>query len=177
VLGFGLASMAVGLVLLSIIDEVSGYLFILLGSIVYVAGWVPAVGPATTAVMNAVPAAQAGDGSSVNQMTRRVGAAVGVAVLGTIFSSVYAARLGDVIKGLPRASVKLAESSIGGAAQVAEGLSGLARDTMLATADRAFVSAVQVAFVFSAVVTATAVVVVARTLRAPKPGSPKSLSK
>jgi len=176
VLVFGLSCMAAGLIVLSVIDEVSGYLFVLVGCLVYVAGWAPSLGPATTAIMNAVPAAQTGDAASVNQITRQVGGAVGVAVLGTIFTSVYAMRLAGAIETLPRASVKLAESSIGGAAQVADSLGSSARNILLAAADKAFVYGVQVAFIVAAVLTAAGVAVVAMALREQTPRSTTSSS-
>lgn len=50
--------------------------------------------PASTVIMNALPADQAGDGSSLSMVSRFVGAAIGVAVLGSVFTSVYARKLG-----------------------------------------------------------------------------------
>jgi hypothetical protein len=49
--------------------------------------------PATTAVMNALPTTKAGDGSAVNQLTRQVGGALGIAVIGRVFASAYVSRV------------------------------------------------------------------------------------
>ena len=45
--------------------------------------------------MLVLPPARAGVGSAVNDATRELGATLGVAIVGSLFSSVYAARLAD----------------------------------------------------------------------------------
>ena len=49
--------------------------------------------PATESIMGAVPRAKAGVGSAINDSTRLVGGTLGVAVLGSVYASVYASRL------------------------------------------------------------------------------------
>jgi EmrB/QacA subfamily drug resistance transporter len=49
--------------------------------------------PATEAIMGVVPPNKAGQGSAVNDATREVGGTLGVAVIGSVFASVYAAAL------------------------------------------------------------------------------------
>ena len=51
-----------------------------------------AMAPATESVMSAVPEAKAGVGSAMSDVTRQVGGALGVAVIGSIIGSAYAAR-------------------------------------------------------------------------------------
>ncbi|MEV0464388.1 MFS transporter [Nocardia tengchongensis] len=58
-------------------------------------------GPATESIMGAVPLAEAGAGSAVNDTTREVGGALGVAVLGSVMTSVYANHIGNRIAGIP----------------------------------------------------------------------------
>ena len=48
-----------------------------------------AMAPATDAVMSAVPEAKAGVGSAMSDVTRQVGGALGVAVIGSIISTAY----------------------------------------------------------------------------------------
>src|SRR5690606_2182947 len=57
--------------------------------------------PATESVMGSLPPAKAGVGSAVNDTTRQVGAALGVAVLGSVMSSTYRPRVSDAISGFP----------------------------------------------------------------------------
>ena len=49
------------------------------------------IAPASTVMMNGLPADKAGDGSSFSMVSRFVGAAVGVAIVGSVFAAVYAA--------------------------------------------------------------------------------------
>jgi hypothetical protein len=49
--------------------------------------------PATEAIMGVVPKAKAGVGSAVNDATRLLGSTLGVAVVGSVYASLYASRL------------------------------------------------------------------------------------
>ena len=51
--------------------------------------------PATESILLVLPPARAGVGSAVNDATRELGGTLGVAVVGSIFASVYAAQLAD----------------------------------------------------------------------------------
>ena len=79
--------------------------------------------PATEAIMGVVPTEKAGVGSAVNDATRLFGAALGVAVIGSIAASLYGSRLGSTIPhGLPLQAARAAKGSIGGALVAAQGL-------------------------------------------------------
>jgi hypothetical protein len=52
--------------------------------------------PATESVMGSLPRSKAGVGSAVNDTTRQVGGALGVAVIGSLVASVYANRIDRV---------------------------------------------------------------------------------
>jgi EmrB/QacA subfamily drug resistance transporter len=53
--------------------------------------------PATESIMGSLPRAKAGVGSAVNDTTRQVGGALGVAVIGSVMSSTYGPRVLDVL--------------------------------------------------------------------------------
>ena len=57
--------------------------------------------PATESIMGSLPLAKAGVGSAVNDTTRQVGGALGVAIIGSVLSSIYGSHLAD---GLTRQS-------------------------------------------------------------------------
>ena len=80
------------------------------------------IAPASTVVMNDLPAAKAGDGSSINMVSRFVGGAVGVAVAGSVLASVYRDRVGHAVTGLSSAKAADAKSSLQGGLEVAAGL-------------------------------------------------------
>jgi EmrB/QacA subfamily drug resistance transporter len=119
----GLAISAAGMGLLALSVDASLVTTILSTTIVAI-GLAGLIAPASTVVMNALPADKAGDGSSLNMVSRFVGAAAGVAAVGSIFASGYASRLADspVLPRLAPANAHTATSSISGALGVAERL-------------------------------------------------------
>ena len=82
--------------------------------------------PATESIMQVLPPARAGVGSAVNDATREFGGTLGVAVIGSIFSSVYAAKIastaGDLLDG---SQVRAAEESVGVGRALADVVPGL----------------------------------------------------
>ncbi|MFI6870425.1 MFS transporter [Nocardia sp. NPDC050406] len=64
-------------------------------------GFAVVQGPATESIMGSVSLEEAGAGSAVNDTTREVGGALGVALLGSIMSSIYSDRVSAKIAGVP----------------------------------------------------------------------------
>lgn len=70
--------------------------------------------PATESIMQVLPPARAGVGSAVNDAARELGGTLGVAVVGSLFSSLYAARLVEDLDGrLPGDLLERAGDSVG----------------------------------------------------------------
>ena len=77
--------------------------------------------PATESIMGAISRRKAGVGSAVNDSTRLIGGTLGVAVIGSVYASVYGSRLsGAMPAGVPGRVAAIAHQSVG-AAQVAAG--------------------------------------------------------
>jgi EmrB/QacA subfamily drug resistance transporter len=76
--------------------------------------------PATEAIMGVVPKAKAGVGSAVNDATRLLGSTLGVAVIGSVYASLYNTRLTNLLPAelAPRLA-RTAHDSVGGALEVA----------------------------------------------------------
>ena len=89
----GLLVCAVGMVALGIFVH-EGALASVLATVVLAAGMSGLIAPPSTVVMNALPDAEAGDGSSLNMVSRFVGAAIGVAIIGSVFAAVQSNHLG-----------------------------------------------------------------------------------
>ncbi len=91
--------------------------------------------PATESILLVLPPARAGVGSAVNDATRELGGTLGVAVVGSIFSSVYAAHLADSALGrLPGNALATAQDSVGAAQAIAAQsaqLQGAVRDSFM----------------------------------------------
>jgi len=77
--------------------------------------------PATESIMGAISRAKAGVGSAVNDSTRLVGGTLGVAVIGSVYASVYGTRLSAALPAsVPGRVAAIAHQSVG-AAYVAAG--------------------------------------------------------
>ena len=76
-----------------------------------------------------LPPARAGVGSAVNDATRELGGTLGVAVVGSVFSSVYAAHLADgcLVAGSRAVCSEQAQDSVGAATSIAVGQPELAQ--------------------------------------------------
>ena len=103
-----------------------------------------AMAPATDSVMSAVPEAKAGVGSAMSDVTRQVGGALGVAVIGSIIASAYTRDMA----GAPEA----AGESIGAAHAIAERVGGPAGQELAGTAGRAFTDALGLGLTAAALV-------------------------
>ena len=125
--------------------------------------------PATESVMGSLPIFKAGVGSAVNDTTRQVGGALGVAVIGSVLATTYGNQIGDFLSGLglplPQAAVESAQNSIGA---IKSGLvpklqeMGLSEQaaSVNAEANSAFVSAVHWGVLTAAAATFLGVVMV-----------------
>jgi EmrB/QacA subfamily drug resistance transporter len=94
--------------------------------------------PSTDAVMAAVPEANAGLGSALNDTSRQVGAALGIGVLGSLTNATYSAQIENSLTGLAPDMATLAKRSVGAALQVADGIGGEAGLTLHRAATEAF---------------------------------------
>jgi EmrB/QacA subfamily drug resistance transporter len=85
----GLVLVATGLVVLSRVGTATPYWLMLAGLIPLGVGMGAAMTPATAAITEALPQAQQGVGSALNDLSREVGGALGTAVIGSIVTAVY----------------------------------------------------------------------------------------
>ncbi|MDH3754163.1 MAG: MFS transporter [Acidimicrobiia bacterium] len=97
--------------------------------------------PATESIMGSLSKDKAGVGSAVNDTTRELGGTLGVAVIGSVFSSVYADALADgpVFGQLPVEAQTLTAESVGAAQIVANDLGTTAPGYLVEVSD-AFMS-------------------------------------
>ncbi len=77
------------------------YSLLFIGQVVFASGLGLMISPATNSVMQSVPVRNSGIGSAMNDTTRQVGGALGVAVLGSILNSVYRDNLVQSLGSLP----------------------------------------------------------------------------
>src|SRR5262245_3182439 len=120
--------------------------------------------PATESVMGSLPRAKAGVGSAVNDTTRQVGGALGVAVVGSVVTSVYATRAGDAIArsgvDAPAAAGEKAKDGVGLALPFAQQAPANLQGQLVADFKEAFVSGMHVGVIVAALAAFIGMVVV-----------------
>jgi EmrB/QacA subfamily drug resistance transporter len=190
----GLGAISVAFLWISTASTATPYLEIVGQMIVLGVGMGLTSAPATEAIMGVVPKEKAGIGSAMNDATRELGGTLGVAVIGSVFASLYAGRLA-LPAGLPTEAVDAARESVGGAfiaaQRVADAGLGPAAEQLRAAASTAFFDGFAVGCLVAAGVAALGALLaaallpaqpivadddehapVANTLEAPKAGAP-----
>ena len=159
VVGTGLLIVSAGLGLLSTVSVTSGYALVAGSLAILGLGMGLTMAPATDSIMGSLPRAKAGVGSAMNDTTRQVGGALGVAVLGSALSSSYASSIAPALRGLPASAATLAGDSVGGATAVAATTGGSGAQALLQAAYTAFTSGMGEALLIGAGVAAAGAVV------------------
>ena len=164
----GLGLVTIGLLLLTQLQVDTPYVNIFWRLMLMAAGMGLTMAPATESVMGSLPLHKAGVGSAVNDTTRQIGGALGVAVIGSVLATTYGDKIGSFLAGLglpmPSAAVHAARDNIGalkGMLPTIEKLGGSeAAQNVNAAANQAFVSAVHWGVLVAACATAIGVVMV-----------------
>lgn len=151
VIAAGLAAVAVGMAIFAQLTSGTPYVVMAIGMVIMGLGMSGAMAPATGSIMAAVPLDKAGVGSAVNDTTRELGAALGVAVLGTVVGSLYRSNADFSSAGVDEATAEAAGESIGTAWGLAQDLPN-GGTALLAEAQTAFTDALGVAATISVVV-------------------------
>jgi EmrB/QacA subfamily drug resistance transporter len=146
----GLGFVTLALLLLSRLTEASSYWQFLAILLIMAVGMGSVMPPATALIMSSLPLGKAGVGSAVNDTTRELGGALGVAVLGSVLTSVYKSNLHVEALHLLPAQAAQATASLGGALGV-QHLGPVAE-----AAKSAFMDGMSAAAIAGAVVTALA---------------------
>ena len=107
--------------------------------------------PATEAVMSVVPRSRSGAGSAITNTARQVAVALGVAVLGSVLAQAYRGQLAPQLSALSPAARTAATASIAQTQAIAQQL-GPAGHGLLTAADAAFVHAMHVTALMSAII-------------------------
>jgi EmrB/QacA subfamily drug resistance transporter len=123
VVAAGLAFFGIGLLWIATNSASTAYAVIAGQMLVGGGGLGLITAPATEAILGVVPTDKAGVGSAVNDATRLFGAALGVAVIGSVAASLYSTRLRATIPAnLPARAALAAKGSVGGALVAAQTL-------------------------------------------------------
>jgi EmrB/QacA subfamily drug resistance transporter len=169
VVASGLVMVAIALFLMSFVTRETSYVqligvFVLMG-----VGFGLVMPPSTASIMGSLPPGKAGVGSAVNDVTREMGGAVGVAVLGSLLASGYRSGVAAVAAHLPPPAASAVRSGVGGALAVAQSVGGPTGARVADAATRAFVHGMGRGFVTASVIALVGAAIVVRFLPARAP--------
>jgi EmrB/QacA subfamily drug resistance transporter len=136
----GLILIAAALAILAQLDDSSPYALLAGGLLVLGAGMGAAMTPATSTITAALPKAQQGVASAMNDLAREVGGALGIAVLGSVTTAIYRSHL--TLPFLPAAEADKVRDSLAVAARIG--------GPVAAQAGSAFVDGIHVALLAAA---------------------------
>jgi EmrB/QacA subfamily drug resistance transporter len=157
VVTLGLVLVAGALLLFSQVSIDSGYGLVAAVLVIIGAGMGLAIAPATDSIMGSLPPEKAGVGSAMNDTTREIGGALGVAIMGSITAAAYSSAIvaNDQFSALEKASPAAAaavKESVGNAAIVAAKFPAQVADAITSAANQAFIDALDHTVVIAAAV-------------------------
>jgi EmrB/QacA subfamily drug resistance transporter len=161
----GLLSMAGGFAVLSGAGVDSTYWRLLIAVLLLGAGAALATTPATSAIVSSLPANKQGVASAVNDATREVGGALGIAVLGSALIGRYREGISGVLTHVPPELAHRAKEALPAALQIADRL-GPSGHALATRADSSFVDGLSLAMLIAAI--SCVVIATFVFLRAPK---------
>jgi EmrB/QacA subfamily drug resistance transporter len=155
----GMLLFSAGLAIAATLSTSSGYGLLAVALVLMGAGMGLAGAPATESIMGSLPPERANTGSAVNDTTRELGGALGVAIVGSIMSSLYATQLSEGLpRDVPAQVAAAARESLGAGVQLGPDVAHAARE--------AFVSAMSGASIVVAAVAAVGALIAWRYLPA-----------
>jgi Major Facilitator Superfamily len=146
----GLALSALGLVWLSQLSISSGYLTVLIGMLLTGVGLGLGMTPATNAIVESLPVAKQGLASAVNDTSREMGGAFGIAIVGSAFTAGYRSHVAGGLRQVPAPVAAAARQAPAAALQVA-GRMGAGGQSLIHTTRTAFMSGQREALLIGAV--------------------------
>ncbi len=155
----GLALMGAGMLVFAALDTDSSYWHFGLGAVFTGIGLALATAPATTAIVSSLPGGQQGIASAVNDLTRVVGGAFGIAVLGSVLNSSYRSDVSGAAAQLPAPATEAVEDSVAAALELAP-TAGPQGTALLEQAQAAFVNGFSTALLVAGVVLLAASVLI-----------------
>ena len=163
----GLLLMASGYLVMSTMGTDFEYWRLLVGIVLFGAGMGFAGPPATNAIISSLPREKQGVASAVNDTSREVGSALGIAVLGSVLNQAYSDGMKPLVAHLPSQVADFLTSSIAWINTDAVKKLGPLAPKLIETAKDSYVTGIHSAFWVSAGVLILGAIVVA--VRAPRP--------
>jgi len=146
----GMLTLAGGLTLLALLaDTTRGYLSVLPGLLVLGAGVGLAMSPSTTAITSSLTEDKQGVASALNDTVREIGAAMGLALIGSVLNSQFRTNITNVADTFPPEVAARIKEGIGGALSTAAQL-GPEGQPLVTAARNAYVDGMKPALLIAA---------------------------
>jgi len=133
----GLALTAAGFAALLFVDVRGPILLLVAGKVLASLGFTPVASLTTDVIVTAAPPARAGAAAAMSETAFELGAALGIAMLGSLGAAVYRARMVELPPGFDPATAESARATLGGAVAAAREAPDLA-GSFLPAAQQAF---------------------------------------
>ena len=162
----GLAVTAVGFGMLIQIDASTSFLFLSIGLVILSLGLAPVLILTTDLVVGSAPPECAGTASAISETTAELGGSLGIAVLGSIGTSIYRTEFARTIPaGIPHDAQEAAIESLGRAKSLAEHLPNGLGSVLFDIALDSFIQGLQFTVIISTAVAAVTAALVFVKLR------------
>lgn len=172
----GLAMMSAGSVAAALAATTHTYHWVALAEVITFGGLGLVGGPATEAIVDGLPASHQGVASAVNDTTRELGVAVGVAMMGSVFNFAYRNQVAADPVQLPAAMLEATRESAAAGIQLAATLPGEMAIRQLEHVQNAVASGFSAALLAAAAVMALGALAVWRIHPADRPARPLALA-
>ncbi|HEY8478160.1 MAG TPA: MFS transporter, partial [Chloroflexota bacterium] len=167
----GLALASIGFALLTRLDASVGLALLVPASVAFSLGVAPLFTLTNELVIGSVPPERAGAASGVSETCAELGAALGIAVFGSVGVAVYRSAMADAMPSVPAEAIEGARETLGAAVAIAAQIPDQIGAPLLQTARRAFVQGLQVSAAISAVGSLGLAIFTMRALRGARPAS------
>lgn len=160
----GFTLIAVGFLGFSLLDVNSPYWHMVIYLVLMSVGMAMCMAPTSATIVASLPLAKAGVGSAVNDLTREVGGAVGIAVLGSLLTTKYTSHMRAAIRPLeaqiPAPARGPVTDSIQGAYAVADQAPAQFAEGLRAAAKHGFVNGFRTSMLVAALIAIAAMLVI-----------------
>jgi EmrB/QacA subfamily drug resistance transporter len=159
VVATGLTIVTTSLLLFETFEPNSSVLHVIAITVMMGAGMANVLAPCTDSIMGSLPRAKAGVGSAVNDTTRQMGGAIGVAVFGSIMASHFTSSVTAKLSGdLPARVLSAVGNNVGQAVGIAQQTRPPLSAQIASAAKESFVSGMHVIGFAAAAITFVAVI-------------------
>jgi len=151
VIGTGLVISSIGLLLLTQIESTSGMTPLIIGSIIFAIGISPLTVLGTDVIVGSAPPEKAGSASAISETSSELGAALGIAIMGSIATAVYKQHVSEFLPdGISPSAAEATEESLVTALEVAGSLPEGTANKLLNITKEAFTNGINTIAAISA---------------------------